>query len=67
MTPGFDASMRGMRGGRVRRTPWRWWLTRFRIIFFMLKRGEPYRGVNRGLWKRKFKRMKGKALSGLRN
>ena len=24
-----------------------------RIIFFMLKRGEPYREVNRGLWERK--------------
>ena len=38
-----------------------------RIIFFMLKRGEPYRGVNRGLWERKFKRMEEKALIGLRN
>jgi hypothetical protein len=24
-----------------------------RIIFYMLKRGEPYRGVNGGLWERK--------------
>ncbi|MFH1178784.1 MAG: hypothetical protein V1710_00335, partial [Candidatus Bathyarchaeota archaeon] len=24
-----------------------------RIIFYMLKNGEPYRGVNRGLWERK--------------
>jgi len=28
-----------------------------RIIFFMLKRNEPYRGVNRGLWERKLKSM----------
>ena len=28
-----------------------------RIIFYMLKRGEPYRGVKGGLWERKLKRM----------
>jgi hypothetical protein len=37
-----------------------------RIIFFMLKRGEPYRGVSRGLWERKLMRMEKRALNGLR-
>jgi transposase len=38
-----------------------------RIIFYMLKRGEPYRGVKGELWERKLKRMERNALSGLRN
>ena len=33
-----------------------------RIMYFMLKRNEPYRGVNRGLWERKFKSMERRAL-----
>jgi transposase len=38
-----------------------------RIMYFMLKRGEPYRGLNRGLWERKLKGMERRALNGLRN
>jgi len=38
-----------------------------RIMYFMLKRNEPYRGVNRGLWERKLKSMEKRALNGLRN
>jgi len=38
-----------------------------RIIFFMLKRNEPYRGMREGLTKRKIKEMKRRALHGLRN
>ena len=37
------------------------------IIFYMLKRGEPYRGVKGELWERKLGRMERNALSGLRN
>ena len=40
---------------------------RARIIYFMLKRNKPYRGVNRGLWERKLKSMEKRALNGLRN
>lgn len=38
-----------------------------RIVFFMLKRGEAYRGENRGMTERKLKSMERKALNGLRN
>ena len=38
-----------------------------RIVFFMLKRGEAYRGENRGVTERKLKSMEKRALSGLRN
>ena len=38
-----------------------------RIVFFMLKRKEAYRGENRGLTERKFKSLERRALSGLRN
>jgi len=38
-----------------------------RIMHFKLKRNEPYRGLNRGLWERKLKSMERRALSGLRN
>ena len=38
-----------------------------RIMYFMLKRNEAYRGVKRGLWERKLKRMEKRALNGLRN
>ena len=38
-----------------------------RIIYFMLKRNEAYRGVNSGLTGRKIKDMERKALRGLRN
>jgi hypothetical protein len=38
-----------------------------RIVFFMLKRGEVYRGENRGVTERKLKSMEKRALSGLRN
>ena len=38
-----------------------------RIMYFMLKRNEPYRGLNRGLWERKLKGMEKRALNGLRN
>jgi transposase len=38
-----------------------------RIIFFMLKRNEPYRGMNRELMERKLKSMERRALNGLRN
>jgi hypothetical protein len=38
-----------------------------RIIYFMLRRDEPYRGVDRGLWERKLKIMEKRALNGLRN
>ena len=37
------------------------------IIYFMLKRNESYRGLNRGLGERKLKSMERRALSGLRN
>ena len=37
-----------------------------RIIFFMLKRNEPYRGQNKGLMERKIKDMERQALHGLR-
>jgi len=33
----------------------------------MLKRNEPYRGLNRGLWERKLKSMEKRALNGLRD
>jgi hypothetical protein len=36
-----------------------------RMIYFMLKRGEPYRGEKRGLSRRKFMRLEHKALFGL--
>jgi transposase len=38
-----------------------------RIIYFMLKRDEPYRGANSGLTERKLKSMGRRALNGLRN
>jgi transposase len=38
-----------------------------RIMYFMLSRGEPYRGENRGLVERKLKSMSKKAYDGLRN
>jgi transposase len=38
-----------------------------RIMYFMLSRGEPYRGENRGLTERKLKIMGKKAFDGLRN
>jgi len=38
-----------------------------RIIYFMLKRNEPYRGMREGLTERKIKEMKRRALHGLRN
>ena len=38
-----------------------------RIMFFMLSRGEPYRGEDRGLTERKLKGMGKKAFNGLRN
>jgi hypothetical protein len=36
-----------------------------RIIYFMLKRGEPYRGGRRELSRRKFMRLERRALFGL--
>jgi transposase len=38
-----------------------------RIIYYMLKRNEPYRGENRRLTERKLKNMEKRALDGLRN
>ena len=38
-----------------------------RIVFYMLKRGEAYRGENRRMTERKLKNMERKALNGLRN
>jgi len=38
-----------------------------RIVFFMLKRGEAYRGEDRGMTERKFKSLERLALNGLRN
>ena len=38
-----------------------------RIMYFMLVRGEPYRGENRELTERKLKSMSKKAFNGLRN
>ena len=38
-----------------------------RIMYFMLKRNEAYRGMKRGLWERKLKNMEKRALNGLRN
>ena len=38
-----------------------------RIMYFMLVRGEPYRGENRGLTERKLKSLGKKAFDGLRN
>jgi len=38
-----------------------------RVMYYMLKRGEPYRGVKVDLWERKLKRMERNALSGLRS
>ena len=38
-----------------------------RVMYYMLKRGEPYRGVNENLWEKKLKRMEKDALNGLRN
>lgn len=37
-----------------------------RIIYFMLKRNEPYSGENRGLTERKLKEMEREELRGLR-
>ncbi|MFH2111225.1 MAG: IS110 family transposase [Candidatus Bathyarchaeota archaeon] len=38
-----------------------------RIMYYMLRNGEPYRGVKVELWERKLKRMEKNALIGLRN
>ena len=38
-----------------------------RVMYYMLKNDEPYRGVRVELWERKLKRMERNALSGLRN
>ena len=38
-----------------------------RIVYFMLKRGEAYRGENRAMTERKLKSMERRALNGLRN
>jgi len=38
-----------------------------RIVFFMLKRGEAYRGEDRGMTERKLKSLERLALNGLRN
>jgi hypothetical protein len=38
-----------------------------RIMYFMLVRGEAYRGEDRGLTERKLKSMSKKAFDGLRN
>ena len=38
-----------------------------RIVFYMLRNGEAYRGENRGVTERKFKSMERRALNGLRN
>jgi len=38
-----------------------------RIVYFMLRKDEPYRGENRGLTERKLKNMSVRALNGLRN
>ena len=38
-----------------------------RIMYYMLSRGEPYRGENRGLTERKLKSLGKKAFEGLRN
>ena len=38
-----------------------------RIMYFMLSRGESYRGEDRGLTERKLKGMGNKAFNGLRN
>ena len=38
-----------------------------RIIYYMLKRKESYRGVDKELWERKLKSMEKRALNGLRN
>ncbi len=38
-----------------------------RIMYFMLVRGEPYRGENRGLTESKLKNRGKRALEGLRN
>jgi transposase len=38
-----------------------------RIVYFMLKRGEAYRGENKRMTERKLKSMERKALNGLRN
>ena len=38
-----------------------------RVMYYMLKRGEAYRGVNMKLWEKKLKRMEKNALNGLRN
>jgi len=38
-----------------------------RIVYYMLKRNEPYRGRKRGLTDRKMKEMEGRALRCLRN
>ena len=38
-----------------------------RIIYYMLRRNEPYRGQNGGLTERKLKGMGRRALNGLRN
>ncbi len=37
-----------------------------RVMYYMLKRGEPYRGVRAELWERKLKRLERNALVGLR-
>jgi len=37
-----------------------------RVMYFMLKRNEPYRGVDRGLGERKLRSMEKSALSGFR-
>jgi hypothetical protein len=38
-----------------------------RIMYFMLSRGEPYRGEGRGLTERKLESLGKKAFDGLRN
>ena len=38
-----------------------------RIVFYMLRNGEAYRGENRRLTERKFKNLERRALNGLQN
>ena len=38
-----------------------------RVVYFMLRRSEPYRGQNRELTERKLKGMERRVLNGLRN
>ncbi len=62
---GSEGSMKDMPVGRAVKAVVAVAHEMLRIVYYMLKRNEPYRGERRGLSVRKFKRLERKALFGL--